>query len=82
MNTLQSNQIVCYPNPVKTDFVIQTNSLLEGKTYRLYNIDGRLIKKGTLNTNYTFVQSNDLSSGMYLIKIEGVESNPIKVIKQ
>jgi len=40
-----------------------------------------LVRKGTLNTNYTFVQTINLPAGMYVLKIEGVESKPISILK-
>jgi hypothetical protein len=82
VNTLQSNQVICYPNPASTNFTIQTNSLLEGKIYCLYNIDGKLVKRGKLNTNYTILQVVHLPAGVYVLKIEDNESNPISIIKQ
>lgn len=81
VNVLQDNQIVCFPNPVQSNFVVRTNSTLTGKTYCLYNSNGQLLRKGTLNTNYTFVQTINLPAGMYVLKIEGVESKPISILK-
>jgi len=81
VNVLQDNQIVCFPNPVQSNFVIRTNSTLTGMTYCLYNSSGQLVSKGTLKTNYTFVQTINLPQGMYVLKIEGVENKPISIIK-
>jgi len=81
VNVLQENQVFCIPNPVTSNFVVQTNSALTGKTYCLYNNVGQLVRKGTLNTNYTFVQTINLPSGIYVLKIEGLTTKPISVIK-
>ena len=81
VNVLQDNQIVCFPNPVESNFVVHTNSSLTGKIYCLYNSSGQLVRKGTLNTNYTFVQTINLPSGMYVLKIEGFENKPISILK-
>jgi len=81
INVLQDNQIVCFPNPVESNFVVQTNSTLTGKIYCLYNSTGQLVRKGTLNTNYTFVQTINLPAGMYVLKIEGFENKPISILK-
>jgi len=81
VNVLQDNQIVCFPNPVQSNFVVRTNSTLTGKAYCLYNSSGQLVRKGTLNTNYTFVQTINLPAGMYVLKIGGVESKPISILK-
>jgi PKD repeat protein len=82
VNVLQDNQIVCFPNPVQSNFVVHTNSSLTGKIYCLYNSSGQLVRKGTLNTNYTFVQTINLPAGMYVLKIEGLTTKPISVLKQ
>ena len=81
VTVLQDNQVVCFPNPVTSNFVVRTNSTLTGKTYCLYNSTGQLVRKGTLNTNYTFVQTINLPAGMYVLKIEGLESHPISILK-
>lgn len=81
IHVLQDNQVVCFPNPVQSNFVLQTNSSLTGKLYCLYNSIGQLVRKGKLNTNYTFVQSINLPEGMYVLKIEGLENKPISVLK-
>ena len=81
VNVLQDNQVVCFPNPAQSNFAVRTNSSLTGKTYCLYNSTGQLVRKGTLNTNYTFVQTINLPAGMYVLKIEGLENKPISVLK-
>jgi PKD repeat protein len=82
INVLQSNQIICFPNPVTANFVVRSNSFLTGKAYSLYNSTGQLVRKGTLNTNYTFVETINLPAGMYILKIEGNETKPISILKQ
>ena len=81
ISVLQGTQVVCFPNPVTSNFVVQSNSSLTGKTYCLYNSTGQLVRKGVLNTNYTFVQSINLPAGVYVFKIEGVENKHISIIK-
>jgi hypothetical protein len=81
VTVLQDNQVVCFPNPATSNFVVRTNSTLTGKTYCLYNSTGQLVRKGTLSTNYTFVQTINLPAGMYVLKIEGVEYKPISILK-
>ncbi len=81
VTVLQDNQVVCFPNPVTSNFVVRTNSTLTGKTYCLYNSTGQLVRKGTLNTNYTFVQTINLPAGIYVLKIEGLEIKPISILK-
>jgi PKD repeat protein len=82
VSVLQNNQVICFPNPVTANFVVQSNSFLTGKSYFLYNSAGQLVRKGTLQTNYTLIQSMNLPAGLYVLKIEGNETKPITIIKQ
>ena len=81
VSVLQDNQVFCFPNPVQSNFVVHTNSSLTGKIYCLYNSSGQFVRKGTLNTNYTFVQTINLPAGLYILKIERVDSKPISILK-
>jgi PKD repeat protein len=72
-----------YPNPSKTQITISNKSRnLLGREYRLSNLIGQTVLSGKLNTEETSVNIESLSSGVYLLSIEGLNSQNIKVVKE
>lgn len=67
--TLSDLSISVYPNPVSDKLVIEKAST---ETYRLTLTDltGRVLKEIILNTQNTFVDVSELSSGLYILKSE------------
>ena len=60
------NEITMYPNPVKNTLFIKSNSVDISKI-EIYSTIGSLVKKAT--TNFNNIQVEDLSKGLYLVKI-------------
>ncbi len=83
--TATINNIVLYPNPAK-DFVnieAGNKSSLSGKTLVIYNMLGIEMKKQTLTATKNTVLIDNLSSGMYMVKIgEGKEMKIMQLIKK
>ncbi|REE24856.1 putative repeat protein (TIGR01451 family)/predicted secreted protein (Por secretion system target) [Winogradskyella pacifica] len=71
--------IKIYPNPTADYFKIENLSSSNIKTIELYNISGKKLKEFSISENY---EINDLSTGVYFIKIktERTETNR-KLIK-
>ena len=61
-----SDEIILYPNPVKNKLFIVSNSVDISKV-EIYSALGSLVKKVTRNFNS--IQLEDLSKGLYLVKI-------------
>lgn len=74
LNTLDANSIVMYPNPAKDQVTILASGL-EIDKIELVNLAGQTIK--TVNSSNT-VNTSDLSSGVYLVKIYAADSMVIK----
>lgn len=71
-----------YPNPTQNEVTIEINNLNEAKL-EVFDINGRLLQKQTLNTAQNKVNVNDLPAGMYLFKVTSVEGTATqKVVKQ
>ena len=67
-----------YPNPA-TSFVTLSN-FQEGSTYKIYDINGKLIKENILLSPVISVEA--LSSGVYILQIEnGKSKESIKLVK-
>lgn len=57
-----------YPNPAD-EFVNLEGYQNEDSTYELYNIQGQLVKQGNLSTTQTKINTTDLPTGSYVVKI-------------
>ncbi|MEP6615879.1 MAG: M43 family zinc metalloprotease [Ginsengibacter sp.] len=74
--------IAVYPNPA-TNFIVIENSNPEdwiGKTAKLYTIAGIEIKAVVLRSHKNMIPVNNLKAGIYLIRIEGMNST-LKFLK-
>ncbi|MGN6533102.1 MAG: M43 family zinc metalloprotease, partial [Ginsengibacter sp.] len=78
-------KITIYPNPFNNVIHVTTNQDKDvvGKVLKLYSITGKLYLTQTIETSNTIIKVNNLSSGMYILKIQGKnEEHVSKVIKQ
>lgn len=67
---VDKNQLSVYPNPTKDLLYVKgTNYNLINKEYQIIEIDGRIIKSGSLNTNNS-INTNFLKRGIYILKIK------------
>lgn len=75
INSTKNNKtITVYPNPANNLIYFKNNSLIpEEVTISLLNLQGQLLKKETklMNTEKGFMNINNISEGVYLLKIEG-----------
>jgi Secretion system C-terminal sorting domain len=72
-----------YPNPSKTLITINNKTRnLAGREYRISNLVGQTLLNGKLGIEETQVNIESLSSGVYLLSIEGMSSQSIKVVKE
>jgi len=63
--------ISIYPNPAATNFTIHFDpSVNHHTTYSLVDMNGRVIKTGIVQNQYTVVSCENLSDGIYLCRIE------------
>jgi hypothetical protein len=82
-------EFVVYPNPFEDRFDIAVNGVFEADTRlnaELMTADGRLVQSynGTLPELNARLNSdmNTMSSGMYMLRIVGSESQVLRLIKQ
>lgn len=75
-NTLESLDVQVYPNPFKNSINITTKSII--KSIKIYNLVGKkLIEK---NNNFNFIDLNNISKGIYILKIKTEKGTGIKKI--
>ena len=83
MNNLSlENDLKVYPNPTKTSITITNKTNLAGKKYIITNLVGQTLLSGKLNFDDTIVNIETLQSGLYLLSIDGINKQSIKVIKE
>jgi hypothetical protein len=66
--SVQSDQIVCYPNPATDHIRIQSKSDLNQATFELFDVNGRKILSEYLDEKAT-VAVQHVSSGLYIYKL-------------
>jgi hypothetical protein len=71
-----------YPNPSKGDWNIRTTETI--KSIQVYNITGRLVREVNVNASEAIINTDGLSSGVYLAKVsnEFDQTKTIKLIKE
>ena len=68
--TLNANSLQVWPNPA-TDYVhVVTGDEGETYTYRLYDLNGRLLQGGRLTDNDTEISMSSYMSGTYILQVE------------
>ena len=68
VNDTEKSDITIYPNP--SNGIIYINSKNKSqKNYEIYDITGRIVKKGILNNSVNKINLENVRSGNYLIKI-------------
>jgi len=74
-------EVKIYPNPVSEKLMISTPSAAF-QNYTLYNISGQVVLTNEINTKDVEVNVSALSKGLYLLKLDGLNSSKmLKVVK-
>lgn len=72
-----NNTVVAYPNPATDVLTIET-SVGEGNI-EIVDVTGRVVKTAVINSNLTRVDVSDLSSGVYVYRVNGVAQGKVQV---
>lgn len=71
-----------YPNPFTDKLIVETAANVYNQ-WELYNLNGALMQSGEMKkeqTNTT-IEMNDLSTGVYILRLSGAASTTLKVVK-
>lgn len=84
IESTQISNIVAFPNPVVDVVTIQMNQIQNNPAISVYNMLGeRMSVNYTYDNSMVAIEMQSLSSGIYFIKIQGLnEEETIKIIKQ
>lgn len=77
LTTLEDNFKI-YPNPSSN--YIEILNIINSENYKIYNLIGTEVLKGTINNNNQRIDIQNLISGLYFLKFEN--GNTIKFIKE
>jgi uncharacterized delta-60 repeat protein len=84
-NTLSNNefdlnkQISLYPNPVKNQLNIDfQNNQINIDTYKIFDINGRIILNGNLSNGLNQINVENISKGMYILNAGSINKKFIK----
>lgn len=64
-----TSQIKVFPNPFSAEFSVQITGPSSTGTWSVYDMQGRLVNKGTYSKNSFSVQRGDLNAGLYYLTI-------------
>jgi len=80
LNTLTLKAIT-YPNPTKDKIMLSlSDNTLTALSYSVYDITGRLFKKGKVNKENTSIAMKSFATGVYFLKVYQ-NKKPLKVFK-
>jgi hypothetical protein len=66
---IRKERVDIYPVPFSTSFTIEGANIV-GKTYKIYDLNGRVVKTGRIESSVNPVSTGDLPSGNYIIVME------------
>ncbi|MDG2042730.1 MAG: T9SS type A sorting domain-containing protein [Bacteroidia bacterium] len=71
-----------YPNPTKGIVFISTKASLLGASYTVYSSSGALIRNGSITSEITTLDIQDLQEGIYFIQLGDDIQQSFKIIKK
>jgi hypothetical protein len=82
IDNLDNVDITVYPNPTTNNLIVSSN-ITENLQYTIFSINGKTIEKGNINSEITNLNTANLASGIYYIKLNNNKSNlqTFKIIK-
>jgi hypothetical protein len=66
---IREDKVDIYPVPFSTSFTIEGANIV-GSTYKIYDLNGRTVKTGRIESSVNPVSTGDLPSGNYIIVVE------------
>ena len=82
VDTINSLDIKVYPVPTRSQITLNINSNVNliGKPFWIFNAQGNIVSKGQLNSSQETLSLDHLTTGMYFIQLEGINTR-IKIVK-
>lgn len=82
--SLNGAALQVWPNPATDDVHVMTDTEGQGSTYRLYDLNGRLLQGGRLEGNDTKISVGGYASGTYILQVEDAQHHvqTAKIVKK
>jgi hypothetical protein len=80
----EDHGIRLFPNPVRDLLTLEIQTPEQGMNYRLFDLNGRLLKTRRVNSAETQIQMDNFREGTYVLSVD-VNGRPIqsfKIVKQ
>ena len=79
-----NGKIFLYPNPVQNELQLSIQVPAEGLTYRIFDINGRLMRTEKIHSETTTINVQDFRSSIYIFNIDqnGKQIQSFTIIKQ
>jgi hypothetical protein len=81
INALASNTVLVYPNPTSKDVMLEITAELIGKDYFLTDNAGRIMLNGQFRALKETINLEQISTGVYFIKIDDNAHLMYKIVK-
>jgi hypothetical protein len=79
ISDLSGTEITVFPNPTDGALNVKVSTSMLGQTWKLYDIRGRLVVDGNIETESTTLSMEQLSRGTYWLKLGSMQ--PVQVVK-
>lgn len=78
---LSEFELKVYPNPTFGFVTIQFDKLVENTNYSVFDINGKMIGNGVINSTNTLLDFKKFASGSYILKLNYSSNQPLQTFK-
>lgn len=82
VESVEYNVISMFPNPAHAHIILNTGEQYFGTLFFIYDVKGRLLKQGSIKDKAQSIDISDLERGVYLLKINEVLDQPLRILKE
>jgi glucose/arabinose dehydrogenase len=76
INTFDSTQFIIYPNPAKSEIIVQKSNKNYPTEVTLFNLEGKMLfKQKTENKTVNIVKTDNLSQGFYIVTVKNEQGH-------
>jgi hypothetical protein len=79
---LNIDEIIVFPNPAKSHITVTADASMLGSSYTIYDNSGKAVLFGKITTENTLIELEDLSGGLYLLRVGENTKKTFKIIKE